>query len=62
MLTYKIEKVYNSERSYVEGSCLSSDDKPTEVANGSMLMEMDTSTMYLYDEENELYYIENTKD
>lgn len=37
---------------YYEGTCLSSDTKPTDVDNGSKLMESDTSTLYIYDAEN----------
>ena len=34
-----------------EGSCLSTDTKPTSgVANGSVLIEMDTGKVYLFDE------------
>ena len=33
-----------------EGSCLSTDTKPTNVANGSILKEMDTGTVYFFDE------------
>ena len=36
-----------------EGSCLSTDAKPTDVANGSILKEMDTGTVYMYDEAGE---------
>lgn len=35
----------------IEGSCLSSDIKPTDVANGSVLIEMDTGDVYQFDEE-----------
>lgn len=36
---------------YVEGECLSSDTKPTEnIYNGSKLMEMDTATLYMFDQ------------
>jgi len=40
---------------YREGTCLSSDTKPTtdpSMLNGSILIELDTSTIYFYDEEN----------
>ena len=30
--------------------CLSTDTKPTDVPNGSILIEMDTSTIYTFDE------------
>lgn len=36
-----------------EGSCMSTDTKPTDVANGSILKEMDTGTVYMYDEAGE---------
>lgn len=39
----------------VEGTCLSSDTKPTGYGNGSVLMEMDTSTLYMYDEANQTW-------
>lgn len=37
---------------YKEGVCLSTDTKPVNVANGSKLMEMDTSTLYVFDKAN----------
>lgn len=39
-------------RYYFEGMCLSTDTKPTteDVANGSILLEMDTSKIFMYDE------------
>lgn len=37
---------------YCEGTCLSSDQKPTNVDNGSKLVEMDTGALYLYDRQN----------
>lgn len=41
---------------YREGSCLSTDTKPTEGwANGSTLLEMDTKKVYVYDAENEVW-------
>ena len=45
---------------YFELSGLSSDDKPIEfegakVANGSIFLEMDTSKVYAYDEDNETW-------
>lgn len=38
---------------YREGVCLSTDTKPTGegIGNGSKLMEMDTSKLYLYDKD-----------
>lgn len=35
-----------------EGFCLSTDEKPTDWANGSILIEMDTSKIYVYDADN----------
>lgn len=56
MITYNESRHFESEgkqQHYIEGACLSSDTKPTGVMNGSKLMEMDTSTMYMYDAEAE---------
>lgn len=39
-------------RYYIEGTCLSTDEKPTDCKNGSKLIEMDTSKRYVFDEEN----------
>ena len=33
--------------------CLSDDTKPTDVANGSVCLEIDTGKLFVYDEENE---------
>ena len=32
--------------------CLSTDTKPVGVSNGSMLLEMDTGKIYVFDEQN----------
>jgi len=55
MVTYQVYQ-YSSEKNdgtnvhYFEGTCLSSDTKPTQgVANGSKLLEMDTATLYMWD-------------
>lgn len=41
---------------YREGECLSTDTKPTEGwANGSKLIEMDTSKVFMFDEANSLW-------
>ena len=40
---------------YIEGTCLSTDTKPTTWANGSKLLEMDTSTLYIWDAENRIW-------
>ena len=37
---------------YVEIACLSTDSKPTGWASGSMCLEVDTATLFFYDEEN----------
>ena len=36
----------------VDRTCLSTDTKPTNVENGSQLVEMDTGLVYFFDEEN----------
>lgn len=39
-------------KSLVQATCLSTDEKPTEgIANGSITLEMDTSTFYGFNEE-----------
>lgn len=40
---------------FAEGTCLSTDTKPTDVANGSRLLEIDTSTLYLFDGANKVW-------
>lgn len=34
---------------------LSTDEKPTDVANASTFYEMDTATLYMYDEQNKVW-------
>lgn len=46
------KKLNKNGKSLIEGTCLSSDTKPTTYVNGSILLEMDTSTLYFYDEAN----------
>lgn len=36
----------------IAGACLSGDTKPTDVDNGSVMLEMDTGKVYFFDEEN----------
>lgn len=56
MLTIQLQvPTPGSEKPYVEGSCLSTDTKPTYVSNGSKLMEMDTSKLYIFDEANKTW-------
>lgn len=55
MLTWNVERQVAPGKFYREGACLEDDIKPESdetMANGSKLFEMDTSKMYLYDEEN----------
>ena len=54
MITWTAFK-HTSGKIYREGVCLSTDIKPTSdetMLNGSVLIELDTSTLYIYDEEN----------
>jgi len=37
----------------ISGYCNSSDEKPTSVGNGSVLIETDTGDMYIFDEDAE---------
>jgi len=51
-----LTSVYHEEDVLVEAVCLSTDTKPTTgIANGSTCLEMDTSTLYIYDEANETW-------
>lgn len=56
MITFEsaqLVKTVDNQNVYLkQGSCLSSDSKPTDVANGSILIEMDTGTVYTFDEAN----------
>ncbi len=52
MVTITKVNIVRNGKSVVEGTCLSTDTKPTIYGNGSMLMEMDTSTLYMFDETN----------
>ena len=41
---------------YVEGSCLSTDTKPTDgIANGSVMVEVNTGDVYFYNESGEAW-------
>ena len=42
-------------KSLVQATCLQTDGKPKIYANGSIVLEMDTSTMYVYDEQNQIW-------
>lgn len=55
-LTWKTAETADTGDLVLEGSCLSTDEKPTEgVGNGSILLEMDTSKLYIYDAANETW-------
>lgn len=57
MITWHIQNSLpeGPSRMYKEGECLSTDTKPTNVANGSKLLEMDTSTLYVFDRGSETW-------
>ena len=54
--SYK-QTTYNKEEhrfnGHTEGTCLSTDTKPTNWDGGSILLEIDTSKVYMYDAQNE---------
>lgn len=53
MFTNTKAKYYGDDKVLLDSACLSTDTKPTTgVANGSKLLEMDTSTVYAFDEAN----------
>lgn len=39
----------------IDGDCLSTDTKPLNVMNGSTLKEMDTATLYKFDEDGKTW-------
>lgn len=51
MVTYQVSNIEMEDggKYYVEGTCLSTDTKPTDVANGSKMIEMDTGKIYMFD-------------
>lgn len=67
MITYNVSKelIQKTNKSpgkvYYEGTCLSTDTKPNKastngkLSNGSKLLEIDTSTLYVYDEQNDTW-------
>ena len=51
MITLKAKDLdYSGTKDRVEGECLSTDTKPTTYANGSVLIEMDTGDIYMFNE------------
>jgi len=56
-LTWSLLRGITTDKTYFEGECLSTDTKPTGdyILNGSKLIEMDTSKVYIYDADNELW-------
>lgn len=52
MITFKAKDYQDKTmKNRVEGECLSTDTKPTtDIANGSILIEMDTGSIYMFDE------------
>lgn len=51
MITIIKERVVDG-KYLIEGRCLSTDTKPTTYVNGSILLEMDTATLYMWDATN----------
>lgn len=53
MITYrKYEYLRGAQYPTVDGICKSADTKPTDVANGSIMYEMDTGSMFMFNEED----------
>lgn len=51
MFTKKATDWFINGKALVEAACLSGDTKPTDgIANGSILIEMDTGSIYMFDE------------
>lgn len=47
---------------YVEFHGLSTDEKPLDIANGCLFIEMDTAKVFLFDEENKRWIEIKTKE
>lgn len=54
MITWNVSRVVSLAKVYREGVCLSTDEKPVDhhTMSGSKLMEMDTSKLFIWDDEN----------
>ena len=51
MIRYIVDRAFNDSLHYVEGFCLSTDEKPTAgLVTGSKLTEADTGDVYLFAE------------
>lgn len=51
MIAKIVDRVFDSDRNYVEMACLSTDTKPTGgMVTGSLALEVDTGDVYAYDE------------
>lgn len=48
--TELVPRADGNHKKWIQGTCLSTEDKPTDVAFGSRLMEIDTATMYHFNE------------
>ena len=59
MISYQVQEYFSktgdAQVFYVEGTCLAADTKPTNVANGSKMLEMDTGKIYLFDAQNSVW-------
>lgn len=56
LITYTKATNRGLDKRCVEGHCLSTDTKPvTGIANGSILMEMDTGKVFMFDESSLLW-------
>lgn len=54
MLTLDVEVKVGNKRK-IEGKCKSTDTKPTDIINGSLLIEIDTSKLYFFDEASNVW-------
>lgn len=53
MVRILINNQFDNDKRYIEAAGLSTDTKPGEgIITGSVFIELDTSTLYIYDEEN----------
>ena len=57
MLTWnnQIQDIGDTTATVMQGVCLSTDSKPLNVGNGSVLIEMDTKKVYFFDLKNKTW-------
>jgi hypothetical protein len=55
MIRILLDRAFDNERHYIHAVGLSTDTKPTDVKNGSTLVEIDTGKGYLFDADSKAW-------